>query len=320
MSTLIEISRKLRSSETKQVLKAVEELRVRGYLMDGSLKNMAFLHSHLEGADLMEANLEGVDLQQAHMEFTDLTKANLTGAKLVRTTLQEANFSSTILRGADLFKANLKGARNLTHRQYMSAKRLIGAIMPDGSVYDGRYNLKGDIDFLAWAKVGRDDVDRIAELLGITVDAYLKGQQIGKSLSDRLESQVEKILVIDDDPDIIMAVRSILETVGYRVIEAHNGTMGLASIKSEQPNAIILDVMMDTPTEGIEVAKTLRHDGAYAAFKELPILMLTSVHSTTSLSQDSPIEEIPVDLYVDKPIDPEDLLAKIHWVLGKAKE
>lgn len=320
MSTLIEISRKLRSSETKVVLKAVEELRVRGYLMDGSLKNMAFLHSHLEGADLMEANLEGVDLQQAHMEFCDLTKANLTGAKLVRTNLQEANFSSTILRGADIFKANLKGARNLTHSQLMSAKRLIGAIMPDGSIYDGRYNLKGDIDFLAWAKVGRDDVDRISEILGVTVEAYLKGQQIGKSLADRMGAEVQKILVIDDDPDIIFSVRSILETVGYQVVEAHNGTQGLASIQAEQPHAIVLDVMMDTPTEGIDLAHTIRNEGAYAAYKDLPILMLTSVHSTTSLTQDTPIQEIPVDLFVDKPIDPEDLLAKIAWVLGKDKE
>ena len=85
----IHIISKLRSSENKRVLEAVGELRAHGWLSDGTLKNIALIHAHLEGADLMNADLEGVDFHQAHMEFTDLSSANLTGAKMVRATSKE---------------------------------------------------------------------------------------------------------------------------------------------------------------------------------------------------------------------------------------
>ena len=144
-TTPIHIISKLRSSENKRVLEAVEELRAHGWLSDGTLKNIALIHAHLEGADLMNADLEGVDFHQAHMEFADLSSANLNGAKMVRATLKGANFSKADLTGADLFKANLVDAIGLTPAQLRTAKRLIGATLPDGKLYDGRYNLEGDM-------------------------------------------------------------------------------------------------------------------------------------------------------------------------------
>ncbi|MEJ2550422.1 MAG: response regulator [Anaerolineales bacterium] len=129
---------------------------------------------------------------------------------------------------------------------------------------------------------------------------------------------MSKILIIDDDPDIVTAVHMVLENAGYQVLDAANGKEGVKVIKEDRPNLIILDVMMDTATEGFQFALKLRNpDPAsdYAEFKDIPILMLTAIHSTTPLKFEPDIEYLPVELFVDKPIDPDDLLGKVEWLL-----
>ena len=306
---------KLRSSENKQVLEAVEELRAHGQLSDGTLKNIALIHAHLEGADLMKADLEGVDFHQAHMEFTDLSSANLTNAKLVRATLKGANFSKTNLTGADLFKASLVDAINLTPAQLRSAKRLIGATLPDGKLYDGRYNLEGDMQFLTWSRIDPHDSAEMAKMLGVPAETYIEGQ---KAYLRTKEEEMATILIIDDDPDIVLAARTVLESAGYQVNEAPNSTRGLEVMKSNRPDLIILDVMMETKTEGFEFARKI-NDAApgepLAEFKDIPILMLTSVVSTTPTNLEPDIADLPVEMFVDKPIDMQDLLGKVAWAL-----
>jgi two-component system alkaline phosphatase synthesis response regulator PhoP len=127
-----------------------------------------------------------------------------------------------------------------------------------------------------------------------------------------------KILIIDDDADIVLAARLSLEGAGHQVVDAPNGTKGLELIKTEQPDLIILDVMMDSQTEGFQVALKLRSPAPtseYGAFRHIPILMLTSIHSTTPLRFEPDMDYLPVDLFVDKPIDPDDLVQKVEWAL-----
>jgi two-component system alkaline phosphatase synthesis response regulator PhoP len=129
-----------------------------------------------------------------------------------------------------------------------------------------------------------------------------------------------KILIIDDDPDIVLSVRLTLEAAGHAVAEASNGTTGMAAIKADRPELIILDVMMDTNTEGFQMAMKLRNpdpSSEYAAYRDIPILMLTAVHSTTPLRFEPDIDYLPVELFVDKPIDPDDLMNKVEWVLNR---
>jgi len=178
MVTVIELIRKLRSPENKRVLQAIEELRVRGWLEDGSLKGIPLCHVHMQGADLLKANFGNVDLHQAHLEWADLSMAELSGCKLTRANLQGANLSRTNLKGADLFKANLKDTRNLTDEQLSQVKRLWGAIMPDGSSYDGRYKLTGDIEFAKWGQVNTDNPEAMAEFFGVSLETYMRGQEI----------------------------------------------------------------------------------------------------------------------------------------------
>lgn len=129
-----------------------------------------------------------------------------------------------------------------------------------------------------------------------------------------------KILIVDDDPDIVLAVRMVLESADHEVIEASSGQKGIEMIRIEHPDLIILDVMMETKTEGFQLALKLRSPDPTSEFidyKDIPILMLTAIHSTTPLRFEPDIDYLPVELFVDKPIDPDDLLGKVDWLLTK---
>jgi CheY-like chemotaxis protein len=132
--------------------------------------------------------------------------------------------------------------------------------------------------------------------------------------------RMAKILVIDDDPDIVTSARLCLEAAGHEVIEAQNGSEGLEKIQAEKPDLIILDVMMDTTTEGFQLTLQLRSPdpgSPYKEYREIPILMLTSIHSTTPLRFGPTEDYLPVEEFVDKPIDPDDLIEKVEALLQK---
>jgi CheY-like chemotaxis protein len=129
----------------------------------------------------------------------------------------------------------------------------------------------------------------------------------------------EKVLVIDDDPDLVEVVRLVLEASGYQVFSAINGTRGLEMVKEIDPDIIILDVMMDYTTEGFQVTLALRSPdpaSEFVAYRDTPILMLTAIHSTTSLRFTPEEDYLPVDDFVEKPIEPADLVAKVEALLG----
>lgn len=127
-----------------------------------------------------------------------------------------------------------------------------------------------------------------------------------------------KILMIDDDPDVILAVQIPLEAAGYEFSSAQSGAEGLEKLKEIRPDLIILDVMMDTATEGFQLSLQLRDrapDAEYAAFRDIPILMLTSVHTTTPLRFAPDEDYLPVDAFLEKSADPDEILAKVEELL-----
>jgi two-component system alkaline phosphatase synthesis response regulator PhoP len=128
-----------------------------------------------------------------------------------------------------------------------------------------------------------------------------------------------KILIIDDDPDMVLAARLCLEEAGHQVIEAKNGAEGLEKVKAEEPDLIILDVMMDTTTEGFQLALKLRSrdpKSEFAQYIDIPILMLTAIHTTTPLRFGPDDDYLPVDDFIDKPIDPDQLVSKVEELLN----
>jgi DNA-binding response OmpR family regulator len=130
----------------------------------------------------------------------------------------------------------------------------------------------------------------------------------------------EKILIIDDDDDLVYAMRLPLEAVGYKVSRAASSDEGLRKVKEVHPDLIILDVMMETTTAGFQVSLMLRSSdpaSEYKAYSKIPILMLTAIHSTTPLRFGPDKEYLPVDTFIEKPIEPSVLLARVRELLSK---
>jgi CheY-like chemotaxis protein len=127
-----------------------------------------------------------------------------------------------------------------------------------------------------------------------------------------------KILIIDDDPDMVLAAQLTLEAGGHQIFKAANGTEGLAMVKEIKPDLIILDVMMDTTTEGFQISLQLRStdpSSEYKEFRNIPIIMLTAIHTTTPLRFGPEDDYLPVDAFMDKPLDPDALSAKVEELL-----
>lgn len=130
----------------------------------------------------------------------------------------------------------------------------------------------------------------------------------------------EKILVIDDDPDLVEVMRLTLEASGFQVFSAASGAEGLEQVKEIQPDLIILDVMMDYTTEGFQVSLELRSpdpDSEYTAYSKIPILMLTALHNTTPLRFTPDEDYLPVDDFVEKPLEPGALIEKVNKLLSQ---
>jgi len=131
---------------------------------------------------------------------------------------------------------------------------------------------------------------------------------------------MSKILIIEDDPDMVTALRMPLESQDYEVYTASSGQEGLEKVKEIEPDLIILDVMMETATAGFQVSLKLRSpdpDSEYAPYRDIPILILTAIHTTTSLRFGPDESYLPVDDFVEKPVDPEVLLEKVSKLLGE---
>ncbi len=124
-----------------------------------------------------------------------------------------------------------------------------------------------------------------------------------------------KIVIIDDDPDILDVSKIVLSSKGYSVFTAQNPDDGYKLIKDQKPDLIILDVMMNEPDDGFFLAQKLRREKI-----DTPIIMYTSVSKTLGF-EFGKSEMVPVDEYVEKPISPDELIAKVEKLLPqKVKE
>ena len=128
-----------------------------------------------------------------------------------------------------------------------------------------------------------------------------------------------KILVVDDDPDILEAISMILESQDYQVVTAQDGIEALANLKAEKPDLMILDLLMPK-MDGWAVCKELQ-DPRWAKYRNIPILILTSVREEASRRRYE-LEtglELDVDDYVEKPVSPDILLERVGRLI-KRKE
>lgn len=117
----------------------------------------------------------------------------------------------------------------------------------------------------------------------------------------------KKILVIDDEPQIVEICSDYIKAAGFDVIQASNGLEGLKKARAEKPDLIVLDLMMPE-MDGLDVCRTIRRES------EVPIIMLTArVEETDKLIG----LEIGADDYITKPFSPRELVARIRVVLRR---
>jgi uncharacterized protein YjbI with pentapeptide repeats len=172
------------------------EARADGSLSDGSLRGVDLRHEDLmlndfrdavlpgalmvrvqaRRADFSGANLEGADLSEGNLLEARFVGANLRNALLEAADLDEANFENADLTGADLFdavliKVNLTGAK-ITEEQLVQADSLRQATMPDGTLYDGRYDLEGDMADAEDSGLDVTNLDEMAYWFGVEVNVY----------------------------------------------------------------------------------------------------------------------------------------------------
>ena len=127
----------------------------------------------------------------------------------------------------------------------------------------------------------------------------------------------KKILVIDDEPDMVTFLATLLEDNGYDVITAVDGEEGLQKIKSEKPDLVSLDLLMPNKT-GIKMFRELRKDSEIG---HIPVVMVTGFGKDDVPSMDFKkwIQERSIrspEAYIEKPVDAEVLLTAIRKAIG----
>ncbi len=122
-----------------------------------------------------------------------------------------------------------------------------------------------------------------------------------------------KILIVDDDPDFQNATRIVLEKEGHTIISAKSGDEGYKRTKEDQPDLIILDVMMDSVLDGVSMSRQVYED---EAVQDIPILMVTSIANTDYAELFPTDEYIHIRAFMSKPIDPAKLKKQVNKLLS----
>jgi len=130
-------------------------------------------------------------------------------------------------------------------------------------------------------------------------------------------NQQEKILIIEDDADLVAAMVKLLENRNYTVNVAYDPSEGLDKMNREKPDLIILDVMFGSQGEskGFDFAQKLKHNKLFAS---IPVLMVTAINTERPFFNFSPEtdgEYLPVDAFIDKPVKTEELYIKVEELL-----
>lgn len=128
-----------------------------------------------------------------------------------------------------------------------------------------------------------------------------------------------KVLMIDDDSDFRAAVRSLLESHDYRVLEASSGHEGLQMVVEHKPDVILVDIMMESSVEGYGVTHSLKYQDQYAEFRNIPIFMISSIEQSPdelfAMAPDE-VDMIRPDGYLTKPLDIQQLLGLLEKAVG----
>jgi len=129
----------------------------------------------------------------------------------------------------------------------------------------------------------------------------------------------KNILIADDDIDVVTFVSAVLEKSGYKVISAKDGEEALEKIKANRPDLIILDILMPKQS-GIKLYRELKTD---QSLKDIPVVILSGISKRTFLRSQEALTEfggeaVPEpEVYIEKPVEADDLAQTVSEVLGR---
>ena len=118
----------------------------------------------------------------------------------------------------------------------------------------------------------------------------------------------KKILIVDDEPQILLLLEARLKANGYEVLSAEDGFAGLELAKKEKPDLVILDLMLPK-MDGFKICGLLKRDSRYS---KIPVILFTAKAQETDIQMGT---EVGADAYVTKPFEPRLLLGKIQELL-----
>jgi CheY-like chemotaxis protein len=129
-----------------------------------------------------------------------------------------------------------------------------------------------------------------------------------------------RVLLIDDDEDFRSSVKSFLEARSFEVFEAGSGKAGLKAILKHRPEAIVVDIMMDSDDDGYGVTYSLKNLDEYAEFRHVPVIMVSSIEESPDerFAMSPEAELIRPDRYLTKPLDFDKFIGLLEKELGVA--
>src|SRR5512138_3642233 len=130
----------------------------------------------------------------------------------------------------------------------------------------------------------------------------------------------KRVLLVDDDKDLVQSLKVVLEANGFEVATEHNGTDAMAAVAARKPDVIVLDVMMDTDTEGFGVAYKLESD---PVTRRIPVVLLTGFMDHLAAKREAfdfiTGRDWPAAKLMKKPVATAELLATIRQLLAEAE-
>ncbi len=125
-------------------------------------------------------------------------------------------------------------------------------------------------------------------------------------------SSTKTVLLVDDDADFVEMNRLLLEEHGYLVRTAYNGRQCLEEVTARRPDLIVLDMVMESGNDGFDVSRELRNS---EHTKSIPLVMITSVNDSIPFRIAPDRTWLPVDAFLEKPVEPQLLLAVVDKAL-----
>ncbi len=123
-----------------------------------------------------------------------------------------------------------------------------------------------------------------------------------------------KVLVVDDDPDLVRVASKVLERAGHVVESASSGAQALKAMRAAPPDLVLLDIMMSYILDGLDVSREMAED---PVLKRIPVIMVTSLTGVRGSEMFPTDDYVPVDEWLAKPVAPEALLASVNRVLDR---